>query len=761
MQRKNLSIGIVALTAVCGLARADEGRTLFLHFGTVDRDVAGNAKQCEFEFTLWDAPEGGERIGKTLIYDGWEANKARVAVDKGRFEVVLDFGIEIFDDEPLFVESRSACGRNAKWATVSRVAVTEDLLVEGSRLEVIEASIERVTPSGPSRLVQIAEPDGPDESAGTFNNTLDAADGDPSPAVVVDVDGNTAMIGDLAVGGALGTAGDLTVGGVIDVTGPRLDINVNGVRALRFEYSDALSEAPNVIGGSPSNSVVPQKAGAVIAGGGSDTGPNQVSEDWGTVSGGRSNHAFGMFGTVSGGSGNTATGEGSTVSGGPNGDAVGLHSTVGGGIANAANGDRSTVAGGTTNTADGAQSSIGGGQGNLAGGAYASVPGGFANSAAGDYSFAGGRRAKAMHTGSFVWADSLPADFSSTGNDQFLIRAAGGVAIGSSTPTGTLTIANNEDDGQGSPSGGITFNTTLASGFGHAAIYADGSTGFNGSLVFATDGDGTRNYNPTEKMRITPSGNVGIGTTTPGIPLTFANALGNKISLWGQDGAQEHFGLGIQGGTLQMYAPASTRIAFGHGRSEAFTERMQVATNGKVGIGGVFPSHQLTIASTGNDDTLRLMGPDGSFRWGARLNFGDGDFVYLDEPADDELTIFAANKITLSSGGSINLAAASVSTSGNVTVGGNISFGSASGFTHFGPVARERRNSQGCNVVAIIQSAKAFCSLSLMNVEDIDSNAETAQCNVYISGGWWYVQACLGPTGDADVLCQARCLRWD
>ena len=84
MQRKNLSIGIVALTAVCGLARADEGRTLFLHFGTVDRDVAGNAKQCEFEFTLWDAPEGGERIGKTLIYDGGEANKARVAVDDGR-----------------------------------------------------------------------------------------------------------------------------------------------------------------------------------------------------------------------------------------------------------------------------------------------------------------------------------------------------------------------------------------------------------------------------------------------------------------------------------------------------------------------------------------------------------------------------------------------------------------------------------------------------------------------------------------------------
>ncbi|MCH7526698.1 MAG: hypothetical protein IID39_04605, partial [Planctomycetes bacterium] len=368
MQRKSLSIGVVALALVCGFARADEGRTSFLHSGELDRQLVGRSKQCDFEFTLWDASEGGERIGRTLIYDGWEANKARVPVDDGYFEVVLDFGVEIYDDEPVYVESRCACGRSAKWATVSRVAVTEDLLVEDDRLEGLEDRIERVTPLQPSRPARIAEPDDPGDSAGTFNNTLEAADGDPSPAVVVDADGNTTMVGDLTVGGAIKIDGD---------NNP-LEIHVNGVRALRFEYADALSEAPNIIGGSPFNSVVPQKAGAVIAGGGSETGANQVSEDWGTVSGGRSNHAFGMFATVSGGSGNTATGEGSTVSGGESGDALGIHSTVGGGLGNAANGDDSTVAGGATNTAGGLGSSIGGGQQNSAGGAYASVPGWFA-----------------------------------------------------------------------------------------------------------------------------------------------------------------------------------------------------------------------------------------------------------------------------------------------------------------------------------------------------------------------------------------------
>jgi len=54
------------------------------------------------------------------------------------------------------------------------------------------------------------------------------------------------------------------------------------------------------------------------------------------------------------------------------------------------------------------------------------VPGGANNSAEGDYSFAAGRRAKASHHGSFVWADSTDADFFSERYDQFRVRANGG-----------------------------------------------------------------------------------------------------------------------------------------------------------------------------------------------------------------------------------------------------------------------------------------------------------------------------------------------
>ena len=40
-------------------------------------------------------------------------------------------------------------------------------------------------------------------------------------------------------------------------------------------------------------------------------------------------------------------------------------------------------------------------------------------------SFAAGRRAKAIHDGAFVWADSEDADFESSRPDQFIIRASG------------------------------------------------------------------------------------------------------------------------------------------------------------------------------------------------------------------------------------------------------------------------------------------------------------------------------------------------
>lgn len=77
--------------------------------------------------------------------------------------------------------------------------------------------------------------------------------------------------------------------------------------------------------------------------------------------------------------------------------------------------------------------------------------------------------------------------------------------------------------------------------------------------------------------------NVGIGTTAPGFPLNFSNALGDKISLYGNSGA--HYGFGIQSGLLQIHSDAAAaNIAFGYGSSTGFTERMRIINTGENGL---------------------------------------------------------------------------------------------------------------------------------------------------------------------------------
>ncbi len=117
-----------------------------------------------------------------------------------------------------------------------------------------------------------------------------------------------------------------------------------------------------------------------------------------------------------------------------------VNATVGGGNLNQATASASTVAGGSTNIASGANAFVGGGSTNTASGQYSMVPGGLSNQAQTPYSFAAGRRAIAQHKGTFVWADSTNANFASGGPNQFLIRAGGGVGIGTTSPAQQLDV---------------------------------------------------------------------------------------------------------------------------------------------------------------------------------------------------------------------------------------------------------------------------------------------------------------------------------
>ncbi len=161
---------------------------------------------------------------------------------------------------------------------------------------------------------------------------------------------------------------------------------------------------------------------------------------------GRDTEASGNYSTVGGGRGNEARADYASIAGGgPRdqnlyGDAnivFDKYGTIGGGGTNRAgsedadttNAMYATVCGGELNSATGDSSTVGGGQLNGAGGTYATVPGGSYNEAAGESSLAAGRYAEARHKGSFVWSDSSNSECISAHDDQFKVRAGGGVFI--------------------------------------------------------------------------------------------------------------------------------------------------------------------------------------------------------------------------------------------------------------------------------------------------------------------------------------------
>ena len=270
-----------------------------------------------------------------------------------------------------------------------------------------------------------------------------------NPAVALDVNGTVRATAFQGMGAPLAFS---------TTDNQPLTFSVNNQRALRVEFTGANSGA-NIIGGHEGNSVSGTSVAAVIAGGGQSGELNAIQ-----------------------GNGN--------------------FSVIGGGKGNVVSNSIATLAGGDRNTVSGAGATVGGGQFNSATASYSTVPGGTLNTASGATSFAAGNRAKAIHGGSFVWADSQNIDFSSTDMNQFLIRAAGGVNVtGSQTISGSLRV-----DSAGTNNGALFNDNSLsfgeaASGEGIASKRTLGANQFG--LDFYT------NY--TSRLSIKNSGEVGVG----------------------------------------------------------------------------------------------------------------------------------------------------------------------------------------------------------------------------------------------------------
>ena len=231
-------------------------------------------------------------------------------------------------------------------------------------------------------------------------------------------------------------------------------------------------ESPRIVAGHSDNTIADSADGAVIAGGGyifMEDRTNEITHNFGVISGGAGNQVLNYYGVVGGGKLNSAEGE------------------------------------------------------------YSTVPGGNDCRAVGMYSFAAGYRARAMHDGSFVFADATEEDFTSGGENRFRIRATGGTII-SGADGGDLRIKDASevttirlDGGDSEVEIGVdnAGNLLVSGPLGSPAIQIDGSTSAigmedlnNGVQTIKLDGNAGniklfRNAVPSaESIRISEDGSI-------------------------------------------------------------------------------------------------------------------------------------------------------------------------------------------------------------------------------------------------------------
>lgn len=284
------------------------------------------------------------------------------------------------------------------------------------------------------------------------------------------------------------------------------EIRVNGQRALRIEPNGFSS---NILGGYSGNSIAAAMYGATIAGGGSFSYENRVLQTYGTVGGGRANHADSYGTTIAGGIDNQATGDYGVVAGGLHNYATGSSAGIGGGFYNVASGYVSYVGGGDLNEARSQNATVGGGYNNIVKGgqlmANGTIGGGVFNNMSSSFAatIAGGHGNRS--TGE--WASMGGGGFNKTTNRSTTVSG------------GEYNIAS----GAGSTIGGGGWNG--GSGGNQAAGTAATISGGFGNLISADGGYGSIGGGQQNQISAPVGTNLNIAT--------IAGGYNNKVTLGG------------------------------------------------------------------------------------------------------------------------------------------------------------------------------------------------------------------------------------
>ena len=318
------------------------------------------------------------------------------------------------------------------------------------------------------------------------------------------------------------------------------------LQSARSDATQVASGDYSVIGGGGGNTASGRNA--TVGGGGWNT----ASGDFATVGGGTINTASRKYATVGGGHHNTASGDFATVGGGGQNHASGSDATVGGGWGNNASSRNATIGGGVHNGASGYAATVGGGVYNEASGAYSAIPGGY-RLKVGDHSFGfSGQTIDALtdlsadtNIAAFVdvdlWLYSrdrtqsqlrfYEAQAYGCGANYVALRAPNTLSANITyTLPANLTAGTLVSGGrilQSDANGNMSWLDPSALG-GAAGWAPTGNSGMNPAVNFLGTTDAQPlviRTNNIERMRVTATGNVGIGTTSPTARLEVAGSL--------------------------------------------------------------------------------------------------------------------------------------------------------------------------------------------------------------------------------------------
>ena len=504
-------------------------------------DLGGPANGTyDLTFSVFDVSTGGIAVA------GPVTNSA-VAVANGLFTITLDFGNTVFNGNDLWLEIGVRTNGGGAFTALSP---------RRQQLTTVPYATYSLAAGVANSIASTAVVQGQSLNIGT-NNTLNGI-----YSTITGGSGNSISGTVSTVSGGNGN----DVNGSGDYIGGGIENLVSGEAAtIGGGYHNQVNGTSGTVAGGEFNTAGGDHS--TVAGG----EWNLASGTHAFVGGGLNNIAGSDEDVVVGGIGNIAAGDPSFIGAGM-GNKVGtaingkqalglsINSWIVAGVSNSVQADNSGIGGGGYNTiqTNASYSFIGGGFRNtvktnatystISGGftnvigafgnsyaapSWATIPGGYFNFVGGAYAFAAGRQAKANYNGDFVWADSTAADFASTANNQFLIRASGGVGIGTTFPGASLDVNSgsfgNAIHGNTSSGIGVYGSSTSSSstsygvyGSGPYGVYGLDSLG-NGIGVYGTSTSGQGVYGNS------PSGAGVHGQTTGGKGVRGVSTSGDAI----------------------------------------------------------------------------------------------------------------------------------------------------------------------------------------------------------------------------------------